>query len=459
MSLKQLTRQQFRDEYLKSLNQDISNINKNLSANRFFVETGQPSRPSDIRTITEKVADVEGVKSLLRAELKKVTDSNNAQLIIQGLGDDELKFLYTQFGAIEREIAPRFKTGVPADIFINFLRKYIERFEKTGGIEASLGEQLEEALEPVIEELATERSERTPAREKTGEYTSEYKGDIPDDENWSNFTNDDDVMNSWKEMKKEVKRQKRISKLSERQKKDRQKLVASMDTINLQGSSGVNSGKRLAIKIREWSSSNPDEFDYLTNKILKSITGEGVKMVVIEPKNRKISGKGVAVAMPTPMPKKSRQKLGFKNFGKYIIDEINLQDDIVSIRSSSKAPIPSLPRRKVSKQVSSVLKTIIGGGMPDYETVEKLNNDDKKYLSKVLKTARLSDKINIKPDLSKEDAEDQRFQILKGEIISGNDSKEVVKEFKGLLIKFSNQGRLPKRETNEILSELLMLGL
>jgi hypothetical protein len=180
-------------------------------------------------------------------------------------------------------------------------------------------------------------------------------------------------------------------------------------------------------------------------------------MVVIEPKNKKISGRGVSV--PTPS-KSQRKKLGFKNFGKYIIDEIGLDDDIVSIRSQSKAPIPSLPRQRVHKRVSNVLKTISGGGMPSYEDIGELKNDEKKYLSRVLKTARLSDKIKVpNPDKSKEEAEMDRFNILKGQIIAGNDGKEVVKEFKQMLIKFSNSGRLPKRETNEILAELLMLGM
>ena len=459
MSVKQLSREEFRREYLKSLNQDISNINKNLEANRFFVETGQPSRPTDVRTITEKTADVEGVKALLRAELKKITDSTNAGLIIQGLGDDELKFLYTQFGAIEKEIAPRFKTGVPADIFIQFLRKYIERYEKTGGVEAPLAEQLETALEPVIEEIATERTERTPASEKTGEYTSKYTGEIPADDDWSNFATDKEIRDAWKKMKDEVKKQKRLSKLSDRQRKDREKLITSMDTIELKGSSGKDSDARIARQVREWSKNKRTEFFYLLD-VLQSVRGQGVNMVITE-KNRKVCGKGIAVATSAPvMPKKNRQKLGFSPFGKYIIDVIGLDDDVVSIRSSSKAPIPSLPRQRVHKRVSNVLKTIAGGGMPSYEDIGELKNDEKKYLNKVLKTARLSDKIKVpNPDKSKEDAEMDRFNILKGQIIAGNDSSELVKEFKSLLVKYKKDGRLPAREVNEILSELLLLGM
>ena len=51
-----------------------------------------------------------------------------------------------------------------------------------------------------------------------------------------------------------------------------------------------------------------------------------------------------------------------------------------------------------------------------------------------------------------------RFHILKGEIIAGNDSSQIAREFKGLLIKLMRQGRVPRREGNEILEELLHLG-
>lgn len=443
MSVKYLTRDQFREAYIKSLNQDIKNIKTNLEANRFFIETGTPSRPADIRTITEKTADVEGLKSLLRAELKKVTDSTNASLIIQGLDNDELQFLYTQFSGIEKEIVPRFKTGVPADIFINFLRKYIERFEKTGGVEEALSSQLETALEPVIEEISAERSERTKKKERgTGKYESKFDpSKLPVDEDWSNFDNAKEIKSIWSLMKNEIKRQKRDFKLTDDQKQRRENLLVSMNTI----------GKNVSVvNIKKWCNSQTGDFQYLLD-ILTAVEGAGFKQL-----NRKITGKGIAVALP----KQERKKLGFKNFGKYIIDVIGLDDDIVTIRSASKASVPSIPRQKVSKRVSSVLKTIAGGGIPTYEEVGELKNDEKTYLSRVLKTARLSNKVNIpNPSKSEEEAEQDRFNILRGEITSGNDAVEVVREFKRLLIKFSNEGRLPKRQVNEVLAELLLIGL
>jgi len=47
---------------------------------------------------------------------------------------------------------------------------------------------------------------------------------------------------------------------------------------------------------------------------------------------------------------------------------------------------------------------------------------------------------------------------LKGQVMAGNDSKELIKEFKTMLLKFSNDGRIKKAEAREILLDLTALG-
>jgi hypothetical protein len=60
--------------------------------------------------------------------------------------------------------------------------------------------------------------------------------------------------------------------------------------------------------------------------------------------------------------------------------------------------------------------------------------------------------------LNKDGEEMNRFEILKGQIIAGNDNRELVKEFKTMLLKLSNEGRVKKAEAREILMDLTALG-
>jgi hypothetical protein len=62
------------------------------------------------------------------------------------------------------------------------------------------------------------------------------------------------------------------------------------------------------------------------------------------------------------------------------------------------------------------------------------------------------------PKRTKDDEEEHRFEILKGMVIAGNDNKEMIKEFKTLLVKFSNEGRIKKTEAREILLDLASMG-
>jgi len=53
---------------------------------------------------------------------------------------------------------------------------------------------------------------------------------------------------------------------------------------------------------------------------------------------------------------------------------------------------------------------------------------------------------------------EKKKNILRGEIIAGNDNHSIIKEFKVMLMKFMTEGRIPRRQANEILQELLAIG-
>ena len=88
-----------------------------------------------------------------------------------------------------------------------------------------------------------------------------------------------------------------------------------------------------------------------------------------------------------------------------------------------------------------------------------LNEDEKNTLYKVFKLSQI-DKADMlpSPDKTKEESEMNRFQILKGQITSGNDNKELIKEFKVMLLKFIHSGKVPKGQGMEIIFDLMAMG-
>ncbi len=60
---------------------------------------------------------------------------------------------------------------------------------------------------------------------------------------------------------------------------------------------------------------------------------------------------------------------------------------------------------------------------------------------------------------SDEEKEMDRFNILSGGIQAGNNNKALVKEFKLMVVKFMNAGRIPRRQAQEILVDIASMGL
>jgi hypothetical protein len=101
----------------------------------------------------------------------------------------------------------------------------------------------------------------------------------------------------------------------------------------------------------------------------------------------------------------------------------------------------------------------MGGRMIDEYDFNEMPLEDQTYLWNLAKDAKIMDRLNLPtPKRTKDGEEENRFEILKGQVMAGNDSKELIKEFKVMLVKFSNDGRIKKNEAREILLDLASMG-
>ena len=149
----------------------------------------------------------------------------------------------------------------------------------------------------------------------------------------------------------------------------------------------------------------------------------------------------------------------FVPFGKFFIDTNRLNDNIISVKRGKGINVSGLPVQRVSNELGSVMRTIVGNGQPQYNEIEKLTDDEKKYLYKISKTTNILNKLSI-PTPNKDDDEKDinQFEIYKGELLNGNDSSELIKKFKLLIVKMVKRDLLPKGQANEILMDMATLG-
>ena len=113
----------------------------------------------------------------------------------------------------------------------------------------------------------------------------------------------------------------------------------------------------------------------------------------------------------------------------------------------------------MSKDLGEVVRTIVKNEHPSYNQIDKLTKEEKDYLHKIAKSSNILDRLHIPSPTKEEDDQDiNQFEILKGELLCGNDGSETIKKFKVLVMRMMNKGLLPKGQAKEILVDLATMG-
>jgi hypothetical protein len=192
-------------------------------------------------------------------------------------------------------------------------------------------------------------------------------------------------------------------------------------------------------------------------------TGNGIKQQ--QRKRGRPKGSGLqrkyseVVKSSTATDKGIDEDRRFIKFGKYLINNKKLNDGVLAVKRPSGNNIIEFPTQHITSNFKNVIKTMIGGGMPKYEELDRLSEAEKTYLHKLASKANIIDKFSIPaPSKSNHEKDIHDFEVMKGEIMSGNDNNDLIKKFKLHILKLSKTGALPKREVMELLETLLELG-
>lgn len=173
--------------------------------------------------------------------------------------------------------------------------------------------------------------------------------------------------------------------------------------------------------------------------------GKGVKMIRTKGRNfKRIVGKGIELP---------EQKKTYLEFGKYAISIPALENNVLTAKYMiNGATIPSLPSQRITEKMSDLLQNFIDTQHLDKKQFDKLDHQDKKLFLKLMKGSGLNSSYDIKIEKPKEEQEEEeRFELVKGIYIAGNDNPKIKEELKHFIIKFMNDGRLPKKQALDLL--------
>ena len=147
-------------------------------------------------------------------------------------------------------------------------------------------------------------------------------------------------------------------------------------------------------------------------------------------------------------------------FGKHFINKTKLLGrGILMLRRKGGNTISSLPTVKISDELKNVIAGLIENMNPSFGSIANLSPEDKDLYNKVIRETSIDQRLLIpSPTLDEDQKTWHRFQVLAGELNAGNDSPEMIKEMKKLLVILANKQMLPKGQCRELILDICALG-
>lgn len=156
-------------------------------------------------------------------------------------------------------------------------------------------------------------------------------------------------------------------------------------------------------------------------------------------------GKGIALV----------KKPTYRRLGKYIIHEPQLDNNILNVKYQSTGRIPSLTPTAVSDGMKDFIFDLLETGRSNQRVFDILPIDERKLFEKVAVGAGVFKELGLKKTRTQEDQKDlERFDLLRGEYLAGNNSQSLQKELRRLIVKFMNDGKIHRTEGVNLLMDL-----
>jgi nitrogen regulatory protein PII len=509
----------FRNDYMESLGLRANLDNENLQANKIYKETGSlppKSTMKDMRTTAEILADTEKLKLTIVNELKDVCTPQMALSVVQKIqssplnGDGSLfVFLVQNISEIVAQLKKKYKVGIVGND--NDVETFVTFITKAYSMTKDIGQTVKSAFDRPINNLGSPISEGDLNALSRAYESIQYKliSNIPSGSGL--FIILSKVRDQFDAMSQNLSTQEleAVKQYFFQQSNNLtpgnqyflktggfEKINAYLDKLPAPSilkalmeqlsKSTQNQNRNLSLTIAQNLSSllptpeSSHEISLIMNDILTAIASglPGPAPQIYAPVNPpnvlahrpagtglKRRGRPKGSGIVKPLKERIDHTQGIKQgathvpFGKYILNKNKLDSDLVYFKHVKGYGVKGYPVTKVSNKLGSVLRTIIGGGVPKFEDLNGLSESEKEYLHKVATKVGIMDKLTIPtPSKDKQEQDIHQFEVMKGELLSGNDSPEMIKKFKLLLLRLSRNGTIPKRETTELMEDLIQLG-
>ena len=150
----------------------------------------------------------------------------------------------------------------------------------------------------------------------------------------------------------------------------------------------------------------------------------------------------------------------FIPFGRYLLNLKQLQKGKFMLRTKSKNPVLSFKTILLTKKTKAIVQKLLQDLDVSFDEIDSLNEDEKNDIDTIISKTDINTRLRV-PNTKRSRLEKDlnKFNVLRGSIIAGNDSKDLLKDFRRLLLHLTTENYISKKECNEVLMEMLKLNI
>lgn len=168
--------------------------------------------------------------------------------------------------------------------------------------------------------------------------------------------------------------------------------------------------------------------------------GEGLSKGFM--KRRIKIGKGIEV---------DKQEPTYKLFGKYVIHIPQLHNNVLNFRYKSLGPSTIRPV-EIDDNFKEFIFDVLESGRVNDRHYKTLTDAEKNHFLRAVKGAGIIDTLKLKNEnFEKDKEEEERLELLLGEINAGNDNDNIIKEAKTIIKKYISNGKLSRQKGLDML--------
>jgi len=152
----------------------------------------------------------------------------------------------------------------------------------------------------------------------------------------------------------------------------------------------------------------------------------------------------------------SREK-PYYEFGRYVIHIPSLKKQVLNLKYPSLSTISTIPKRDISSNLTAFFLDMVENSKVNKTLYDGLHDEDKKIFHHLTEQAEVCETLGFGMKIIGDKDDYDKFLLLKGELIAGNNSPQVLKELKTYVLRYMSEGRLNRRDGFSILADIAIL--